>query len=694
MTIVIVKVFIGISLVYHLSSLSDAQGTQTCDQGWPILPYNRGNNDGHGYTIVSSKEFSCYGYVTQWSWYAKYSSRPFRAVVWRPVSGYSSRFKIVGINDIPSKSQGSETFTVPESQRITVEPGDVIGWSFQYHTIRYDTGGSDLVHWRSGNLYSSLQVNQIQDFNEGIGFRQYSIRATVLQVIDVDPPVVSGCPRDIAPAIELGMTETAVNWTEPTAIDDTAITEGKTHSPGDIFQLGITHVAYIFKDLLQNRAACTFTINVHTVDTIPPSIFNCTNITTSTELGTDGTNVSWSESFATDLSGTPRLIRSHEPSTKFPIGQTPVTYLFIDTSDNADTCSFTVTVNIVDTTTPTVTGCPSDFNSVGGRHVTWREPDAWDLSENITIVKSHLPGLFVSKQSEVVYAFTDSSGNTAFCRFTIYMSYDTVPPVVSDCDEDIEAYAELGVLEEPVYWTQPSATDDYGRVMLIQATHSPGERFPIKTTSVMYLFADDSYNIAYCNFSVVVHEVDTTPPTIHSCPSDISLDIQPGRSRTPVYWMAPSATDVSGNVSLVSQSHHPGDAFTTGNTEVVYVFKDGSNNEARCAFQVNLREVFVGNTTLIYMDTAPPAIVNCPSNIHESAELGILQLAVSWLEPSAVDLRGISKLQSATHRPGALFPVESSTEVSYVFVDDSGNLATCNFPVTVSAGTKCVFLLN
>ncbi len=90
--------------------------------------------------------------------------------------------------------------------------------------------------------------------------------------------------------------------------------------------------------------------------------------------------------------------------------------------------------------------------------------------------------------------------------------------------------------------------------------------------------------------------VDTTAPTIHSCPSDITLNIETGRSGMSVYWIPPSATDVSGNVSLVSQSHHPGDVFPARNTEVVYVFTDGSNNEARCSFDVTIRE---GTMTLL-----------------------------------------------------------------------------------------------
>ncbi len=81
------------------------------------------------------------------------------------------------------------------------------------------------------------------------------------------------------------------------------------------------------------------------VDTIPPTVIYCPNNTaTSTELGTDGTNVTWREPEATDLSGTPRQIRTHDPSSKFLLGETLVTYSFVDTSNNTAKCNFTITV--------------------------------------------------------------------------------------------------------------------------------------------------------------------------------------------------------------------------------------------------------------------------------------------------------------------------------------------------------------
>ncbi|XP_072046539.1 hyalin-like [Amphiura filiformis] len=514
----------------------------------------------------------------------------------------------------------------------------------------------------------------------------------VSTVPDTTAPVVSGCPADIDAILELGdIGGVIVNWTEPIATDETSNVEViSSHPPSQAFFIGKTGVAYIFRDRSGNVATCYFSVTVRGADTTSPTIYNCPDdIKTETEagIGSNGSTVFWNEPNATDISGTPEIMQSHMSNATFPVGVTLVTYEFMDSSNNTANCSFSVMVETVDRTPPTVTRCPSDIDTVSGRHVTWREPDVFDLSQNVTIVKSHWPGIFVADQKQVAYTFTDPSGNTAACNFTINIVYDTTPPVINNCVDNITVFSEIGETDQSAFWAQPSGTDDFGRVMLIHATHTSGDRFPVGTTSVMYFFADDSYNVAYCNFSVVVQEVDTTPPAIQSCPSDMNLDIEPGRPTTPVSWIPPSATDVSGNVSLLSQSHLPGDSFTPGKTNVVYTFTDGSDNEAHCSFYVNLREVFLGNhgnSSFIYTDTTPPTIINCPSDIHESIELGTLQLVVSWLEPSAVDLKGSAVLQNATHRPGAMFAAESSTEVSYVFKDESGNVAFCIFSVIVS----------
>ncbi|XP_072046098.1 hyalin-like [Amphiura filiformis] len=587
---------------------------------------------------------------------------------------------------------------------------------------------------------------------------------TCIHTSDSEPPIVSGCPDDINTLNELGTTGAIVSWIEPTATDDSRVIQTRSNAPSTEFPVGTTNVAYIFTDTSDNMATCTFTITVETVDTTPPTITNCPpEVETTTELGTNGTYVTWTEPSVTDLSGTPERHQTHYPATYFPLGVTLVTYLFVDRSNNTANCTFPIVVETVDTAPPVISNCPDDFKHVSGRHVVWTEPTVFDFSENITEFKSHSPGFFLVVTTQVSYSYTDSAGNMEYCNFTIRILYDFQPPLITDCPSDTYMTAEPNETEVPVLWTEPFAEDDNGRVMLISNTHSPGESFGIGSTFVIYTFADDSYNIRECRFNVTIDTVDSIPPTIHDCPSDIVKEIEVGTSNASVFWIPPTATDVSGNATLVSQSHHPGDTFAATDTSVFYIFVDGSGNENSCSFDIGFNEVdtraptivgcppqeievqgskrlwvepsaidesgkvtllvkthspgdifHAGSTNVMYifadssnnmavcsfnvyvfsgissannsffqLDTIGPIVINCPSNIYESAEFGVSDKVVSWIIPSAIDLHGSVDMVYSSHQPGDRFPIDSTTDISYRFEDDFGNQASCEFMVNV-----------
>ena len=73
------------------------------------------------------------------------------------------------------------------------------------------------------------------------------------------------------------------------------------------------------------------------------------------------------------------------------------------------------------------------------------------------------------------------------------------------------------------------------------------------------------------------------------CPSDISSNIEMGSEGNTVRWKEPSAIDLSGNVSLLLQTHSPGDLFTIGSSNVIYMFDDFSHNTAVCSFVVSIK---------------------------------------------------------------------------------------------------------
>ena len=81
---------------------------------------------------------------------------------------------------------------------------------------------------------------------------------------------------------------------------------------------------------------------------------------------------------------------------------------------------------------------------------------------------------------------------------------DTTPPSVT-CIDDIVQTVELGTTSVVVFFTEPSATDISGTALLQSRTNAPGDSFPVGTTTVSYVFVDNSGNQADpCTFTVTV----------------------------------------------------------------------------------------------------------------------------------------------------------------------------------------------
>ena len=156
-----------------------------CYSGWPIQ--NHPSSDASGWTFVSpAKPIICNGEVSEWRYLAK-QLHPFQAVIWRPVDAFESRYKVVGINNIPKGSAIDQTtiYSVPSNERISVKAGDMIGWSFGgpagVIAASFDSKYAAQVKMVKG---ASLDVNQSVDFKHTQD-RAYSIEVTVIQGLGI-----------------------------------------------------------------------------------------------------------------------------------------------------------------------------------------------------------------------------------------------------------------------------------------------------------------------------------------------------------------------------------------------------------------------------------------------------------------------------------------------------------------------------
>eukprot|EP00057_Strongylocentrotus_purpuratus_P029685 XP_011684159.1 PREDICTED: hyalin [Strongylocentrotus purpuratus] len=531
----------------------------------------------------------------------------------------------------------------------------------------------------------TTSVSYIFSDNSGNEAEPCTFTVTI-SAVDTTPPTVN-CINNVAQTVQLGTGSTQVFFTEPTAFDISGQTSlvTRTSAPGDSFPVGTTSVTYIFTDASGNNAQpCTFNVVINAVDTTPPTVNCANNIAQTIELGSTSAVVNYAEPSATDISGTAFLVsRSSSPGDSFPIGSTTVTYIFSDQSGNeAPPCVFTVTIGTVDTMMPMFTSCPNNIVQsvelgVPGTVISWTTPTANDAAGIASIVSNLQPGSFftVGESATVTYVATDNSGLTDnSCSFTVTVfAVDTTPPSVV-CTNNVFQTVELGTNPVQVFYTEPTASDISGQANLVSRTNVPGDSFPVGTSTVTYVFADNSGNTAdACSFTITVTAQDTTPPTVN-CITNIVRTVELGTSSVQVFYNEPTASDL-GQASLVSRTAQPGDNFPVGVNPVTYVFGDNSGNQADpCTFTITV------NT----QDTTPPT-VTCISDITRVVELGTTSVGISYTEPTATDISGTATLDSRSHTPGQNFPV-GSTVVSYFFSDASGNNAqVCSFTVTVNS---------
>ncbi|XP_072041247.1 scavenger receptor cysteine-rich domain superfamily protein-like [Amphiura filiformis] len=348
----------------------------------------------------------------------------------------------------------------------------------------------------------------------------------VCSEIDVSPPVIYNCPRDMNVTVEVGSMSKPVFWMEPWAADDTGITTLLTssHSPGISVNEGTTHVTYLFINAANLIAGCTFDINGIPVDLTPPIITRCpSDIYFPVNNATLSVPVSWSEPSASDVSNVTLVSSTATPGTSFSVGSTLVVYDFMDGYSNHAYCNFTVNVII------------------GGSGQSYVPPTSGDQT------------------------------------------------VVTNCPLNITTNVELGTQGALAYWQDPWVTSPTGNGTLLAQTHTSGNVFPVGRTTVTYIFADVYRQLLTCSFDVIGTSVDTTPPVVYQCHSNIIQDAIQSGSGSLVYWNEPFAIDVGGTVE-VSQSHHPRTVFPPGITTVRYNFTDGSDNIASCVFTVTVTD--------------------------------------------------------------------------------------------------------
>ncbi len=471
--------------------------------------------------------------------------------------------------------------------------------------------------------------------------------ATAIVVVeDITPPVISGCPANIALNAPANACSATATWTAPMATDNCgAVTLTRTQGPasGSSFPVGTTIVTYTAVDAAGNVASCSFSVTVSDVTT--PSIICPPDITVLATPGTCGAVVSYNAPVGTDnCSGAVTSYVSGLPSgSLFPVGTTVIQYRVQAANNATRTCSFAVTV--IDEIAPVLTGC-DNINTTStagscGAYVTYAPPT---FSELCTACPTTLnPSGFIplGTQNGRLYflratnstwsasnaAASNAGGHLAIVRSATFNSWlrtavDQAGYAGSSYWIALNDAATEGTFRwlnsNPVTWTnwasgQPSnsgGNEDYTEVLadgswndanpsvsriaviemeaqcntvLRTAGPASGALFPLGTTTVTHAVTDPSGNSASCSFTVTV--TDGEAPSI-TCPPDLTLGAGAGCTAF-ASWGVPVPTDNCGATTLSQVSGPPNNSmFPLGTSMVKYMATDAAGLSSTCTFAV------------------------------------------------------------------------------------------------------------
>lgn len=260
-----------------------------------------------------------------------------------------------------------------------------------------------------------------------------------------------------------------------------------------------------------------------------------------------------------------------------------------------------------------------------------------------------------------------------YVEYALTVEREIVPPVIT-CpgDQTFECEAPGGTA---VNFALASATDTFDPNPTITYTHAPNSfLFPGGDTLVTAVAMDASGNISRCTFTVTL--TDTTPPSIDSLPDDIGpiVCVLPGGGV--VNYAAATASDNCDASPAITYSHASGSTFPIGVTTVAVTATDDAGLSASETFTVTL-----------IPDTTKPTFDSVPTDIGplECNQAG--GRIVTYDAASASDDCDVSPDLAYSHASGSVFPLGTTT-VTVTATDDSGNVATGTFTITIEDTTS------
>ncbi|XP_033100018.1 hyalin-like [Anneissia japonica] len=178
-------------------------------------------------------------------------------------------------------------------------------------------------------------------------------------------------------------------------------------------------------------------------------------------------------------------------------------------------------------------------------------------------------------------------------------------------------------------------------------------------------------------FVTLASHVETAAPVWSNCPMNIEVNATTGSNNATVTWTEPTVSDdeTPFNLLITDTYYSPellaANVFLIGETEVRYVATDEVPLSSYCTFTVTV------------LDNQDPVIDGCPGDYTNTTEVGLPSSVVSWTSPTATDNSGVNPVEKKSYMSGSTFII-GTEDVIITFTDDSDNVATCQFSITIN----------
>ncbi len=195
-----------------------------------------------------------------------------------------------------------------------------------------------------------------------------------------------------------------------------------------------------------------------------------------------------------------------------------------------------------------------------------------------------------------------------------------------------------------------------------------GSTFPLGMTTNTFVATDASGNSSSCSFNVIVE--DNQVPIIE-CPESITTSNDEGGCTAVVdYSIVVNENCPDYNLTQI-EGLPSGSAFPNGTTLNTYIATDLAGNADTCSFEV------------IVTDASPPVFTSCPENITVNVDPDLCGAIVDYTIEATDDCSNpVTLFQKKGLPSGFVFPL-GTTFVHHIATDGSGNMADCEFTVTV-----------